>query len=337
MLQLANTTPFAAILSLLPDADGIDTVFVVVKATFTLGPQITVAAEQLPVLAADAFWGEPGESSLRYAAELHLAKPATDIALVGSAHAPQGRPVDQMDTLVSVGAVRKAVRVVAERPWTGSAMGSAKGPARPFTTMPLVYERAFGGVHVIDEAKGKVMAVQENPVGAGFRARQRRQELKGQLAPCLLDPRDEERPAGYGFIAPSWKPRLDFAGTYDEAWERRRAPFLPEDFDARFFNAAHPDLIADGYLVGGEEVNLVGVSPRGLLSFGLPRCSFDMTARVAGRVEQPALNLETVLFEPDDERLTMLWRAAIPCDKQALQVEQVEVALSDLANVVEVA
>ncbi len=330
MLQLANKTPFQVTMNLFPDTDGVDTVFVVIKATFTLGPSLVVAPEQQPFHAADVFWGEPGASSLRYSADFHLAKPATDVALVGSAHAPGGRPADEVDTALVVGEMRKVVRVVGDRQYTGRAVGSATTAKQPFTRMPLVWERAYGGTHVIDAEKGKIKAVEENPVGQGFRARQRRQEISGQLAPNLADSKDEETPACYGFVAPSWQPRVAFAGTYDDAWQKSRAPFLPQDFDPRFFNAAHPDLIASGYLTGGEQVVLLNLSPHGRLQCTLPRCTFDVTIRVDGSDETPTPNLETVLLEPDDERLTMLWRAGVPCDKKALKVETLHVALADM-------
>lgn len=332
MLQLANNTPFAAALNLLPDADAVDTLYVIIKATYTLWPAPAVAAEQQPLRAADEYWGEPGASSLKYAGEFHLAKPATDVVLVGSAHAPGGRAVDELDTALVVGGLRKVVHVVGERQWTGRAVGPALSAVTPFVQMALTYERAFGGTHVIDADKGKVKTVAENPVGQGFRARQRREEIAGQLAPNLIDPDDEERPAGYGFIAPNWRPRLDHAGTYDDAWQRQRAPYLPQDFDARYFNAAHPDLIAAEYLTGGENVVLLNLSPRGRLQFDLPRCAFAVTVRLDGADEKPEIHLETVLLEPDDDRLTMLWRAAVPCDKKALKVEQVTVEAGDLGQ-----
>ncbi len=330
MLQLANETPFVAALSLLPDVRGVDALHVVVKATFTLGDSLAVAEQQRPLLLADESWGEPGASSLRYAADIHLAKPATDVVLVGSAHAPDRRPVTTLDTQLTVGRLRKRVRVVGDRLYNGRVLGAALDAAQPFTSMPLVYERAFGGVHVIDAEKGKIKAEEANPVGRGFRAEKRRKELKGTLAPNLLDPSQSERPAGYGFVAPNWKPRRDFAGTYDAAWERERAPYLPADFDPRFFNAAHPDLVADGYLLGGEPVELIHLSPRGRLSFRLPRCGLDIAVRLDGASERPSCHLETVLVEPDDERLSMLWRAALPCDKKALRLQRVEIKLREM-------
>ncbi len=84
MLQVKNETPFVPGLSVLPDLDGVDTLYVSVKATFEIGAQgVRVAEKQLPVVAADEPWGKPGESSVRYAGEVHPLKPATDVVLVG--------------------------------------------------------------------------------------------------------------------------------------------------------------------------------------------------------------------------------------------------------------
>ena len=44
-----------------------------------------------------------------------------------------------------------------------------------------------------------------------------------------------------------------------------------------------------------------------------------------GETHNPELNLETVLIEPDDERLCLTWRAALPCDKRALKVQEIRI------------
>ena len=117
MLQLEDKTPFVSALSLLQDVLGIDTLYVAVKATFSLGDQLAVAEEQLPLRMADEFWGEPGESSLKYASDIHLAKPCTDVALVGRAHAPGKQPVEELDT--GLGGARSTSAGGGEQPDVG--------------------------------------------------------------------------------------------------------------------------------------------------------------------------------------------------------------------------
>ena len=339
MLQLQNSTPFAAQIAVLPDVRGIDTLYVMVKATFALGARLEVADPQPPVLLADEYWGEPGTSSLKYASDVHLTKLSTDLVLVGQAYAPGRKPVAQLDVSLAVGKKKKVVRVFGDREWRPGFLffPAAKTKPEPFKTMPLVYERAFGGLHEIEGKKPEVLFEPRNPVGSGFAGKRRGGKLKGLALPNLEDPADFVRspksapaPAGFGFVAPAWEPRRSFAGTYDDAWIKQRAPYLPRDFNPRFFNTAHPDLVCDGYLTGGERVEAVNVTPSAVLSFRLPVCELRATVRVAGREEKPALNMETVLIEPDDARVSLLWRGAVPCDKNPLKVEAIQVELGRL-------
>jgi hypothetical protein len=186
VLQVRNETPFVPGIFLFPDAQGVDTLYVVVKATFTLareGPAI--AEEQQKLVLADAYWGEPGQSSLKYASEAHLLKPGTDVVLVGEAWAPQGRPVPSSLVSVKVGALRKVVQVFGDRRWKGGIGSPSPSQPEPFLRMPLVYERAYGGVHAVDAERGKVLFESRNPVGRGFRGKRSTSEMAGQLSPSL--------------------------------------------------------------------------------------------------------------------------------------------------------
>lgn len=144
---------------------------------------------------------------------------------------------------------------------------------------------------------------------------------------------DEPPPAGFGYIGPSWQPRVSFAGTYDEAWQRSQAPYLPKDFDPQFLHAVAVDQIYPGRLQGGEPVQLIGASPVGVQRFAVPICDLAAEVHVAGAVERPTLHLETLLLEPDQDRFSMLWRGAVPCDKRVLKVEAAVVELMRLKGV----
>ncbi len=337
MLQVDNQTPFAAALSVFPDAQGVETAYAVVKATFTLGGDEPALAEtQLPLLAADVFWGDPQRSSLRAAGEFALLKPATDVLLVGRAVA-QAPGTRVADVSLRVGPVHKTVRVFGERHWEGS--GSAMKPSmpQPFERMPLVWELAFGGL--APEVDGQDPATRQheprNPVGRGIAGGQWAL-LKQQPVPNLEDPAapiqsaaDRPPPACFAPIAPTWLPRRAFAGTYDEAWTRQRAPYLPLDFDARYFQLAPAGLVAPGLLQGGEPVELIGFTLGGPLRFTLPAIHLQLSFRFEGQpIPQPA-RLETVLFEPDHGRLQMLWRAAQPVDKKLLKLSELSVRCAE--------
>lgn len=339
MLQLKNTSPFEPAIALFADRHGVDTLYVVVKATFTLEPRVDIAEEQVAPVLADDYWGEPGGSSLKFASDMHLGKPGTDAAVIGAAWGAGGKAVPYVDAGIAIADKRKLVRVFGDRVWRKN--GADFSPPQPFETLPIVYERAYGGVQLADpdaDPDAETAAGEErNPVGIGFRGARTDEEAEGLPLPNLEDPEnpierwgDTAPPQGFGYVAPNWLPRRGFAGTYDDAWQKSRAPYLPVDFDPRFFNAAHPDLVFDGYLSGGETVQVVGMSPKGKLRFTLPCCDLSAEINVAGRRETPPLNLETVQIEPDEGRLCMVWRAALPCDKQALKVEEIAIDLNRL-------
>ncbi len=330
MLELTNNTPFAASLALFPNEQGIDTLYVMVSATFTIGRRWTLAEEQPEPKAEDEYWGDdPLSSSIKYASEMHTGKPSTDIVMVGHARAPMGRPVDEMDVGLKVAKVSKLVRVFGDRQWQG---GSISAP-QPFETMPLIYERAYGGVHIED---GQMISGESyNPAGCGYLGKRKTAVLDGTLVPNIETPGqlirragDTPSPAGFGFIAPHWLPRAQYAGTYDENWQTRRAPYLPDDFDPRFLNAASPGLVYPGYLQGGEPVQVIGVHPDGALKFKLPMVGFSANVEMHGDSESLRFNLETVLIEPDSLSLTLSWRAAMTCDKKAPRIQEVVIGLS---------
>ena len=323
MLQLENNTPFKAAIALLPDRAGIDTLYVIVKATVTIRPGLALAKEQVAPAMADEYHGDPATTSLRVVSDLHIGKPGTDVVLIGSAWAPGKQPVSRMQVSMSVADRRKSIQVSGNRVWVD---GSPSPPQR-FESIPLVWERAFGGLH---RQGDKVRAEERNPVGCGFAGGRSAGDMQGQAVPNLEDPEaplaklgQTPAPVCFAPTSPSWLPRRSFAGTYDEAWQRGRAPYLPADFDPRFFQCATPEFIFDRYLHAGERIDVQGVLPDGPVSFTIPDARLTVSAIVAGRTETPAAHLETLSIEPDQNRVCFTWRAAIPCDREALKVEKI--------------
>lgn len=341
MLQVHNETPFTPGMFLFPNEQGVDTLYVVVKATFALrGNTLAVAPQQRALVMADQYWGEPGQSSLKYASEAHLLKPGTDVLLLGAAHVPRGRSTEACLVSVRVGSALQVLQVFGDRQWTGGLLSPQISPPEPFTRMPLVWERAFGGTHVLGD--GRVLGEERNPVGQGFRGKRGASEMVNCPLPNLEDPRklirstsDAPEPVGVGPVAPAWQPRKRFAGTYDEHWQAMRAPYLPRDFRPEFFHVAPTVLCVREGLKGGEPVELSNVSPQGAHRFALPRCELGVTVRIAGRAEHPELRLETVLLEPEEGRVCLTWRGAVGCDKQVLKVQSAHFQVRSLQGVEE--
>ncbi len=331
MLEIQNKTPFPALVVPALDQDGREQAVVVLKATFGLrGSELPVAEAQVPLVLGDTHHGEPGVSSVRYASDLSPAKPGTDVVLIGHAHAPAS-PVTVLDVDLRVGPLRKVVRVFGDRHYYKSiASYGMSSPAR-FSKMPLLYEKAFGGVDASHADAAHHEREARNDVGVGFVADKSARSLEGAPLPNLEDPNDllngpEHRPApaGFGFTSRHWAPRARFAGTYDARWQAERSPFLPLDFDARYHHGAHPDLISSKPLRGGEVVSIAHVSPYGgPVQFTLPARIFEATVTIKGAATVATMQLDTVVIEPDEDRVTLTYRAVVSCPKSFLYIDAV--------------
>src|SRR6185295_20359925 len=60
---------------------------------------------------------------------------------------------------------------------------------------------------------------------------------------------------------------------------------------------------------GGEEVGVAGMTSDGPLRFRLPDCRVHLGLQYRDRLENRTMDLETVLVEPDERRLTLVWGA----------------------------
>lgn len=328
MLQLDNQTPFKATIAVLANPSGIDTLYVVIKATVTLRPNLSLAPEQVLPAMTDEYYDDPATSSLRIASEMHIGKPGTDVLLTGHARAPDNRPVARMNVSLSVAERRRDLLVSGDRTWSD---GQPTNPI-PFEAIPLVWERAFGGMH---RSGDRILAEERNPVGCGFAGERTAQEMQQQPVPNLEDPAAPLQklgqlatPACFAPVAPAWLPRRAYAGTYDENWQRTRAPYLPPDFDPRFLQSASGALAFDRYLQGGEPVEISGVTPDAPIAFAVPASPLAVEVIVAGSPQHPPVNLETLLIEPDENRACLTWRVALPCDRQVLKVGKIIVAMA---------
>ena len=279
-----------------PDAS----IVVVVKATYLLGDDgaLTLAPEQDPpsgdVPHEEAEDGRP--SSLRYASDFAVFKPAADVLLVGHAY-PAEATVGVSNVELRLGNLRRRLAVFGDRTWGG--FGFDGKPAR-FEKMPLRWERALGGP--LSEA---------NPVGRGFKT--------GVLCPNLERPEsliqtrdDPPAPGCFAPVAPTWHARRTRTGSFDAAWLKERWPYLPADFDWGHFNAAPPEQQVP-YLRGDERFSLIGTRPgggglEGQLPGTRPRVFAQRTEEVGGDFFEVLLRLDTAWFDTDAGKLVLVWR-----------------------------
>ncbi|SMF29694.1 hypothetical protein SAMN02745866_01921 [Alteromonadaceae bacterium Bs31] len=317
MLQLKNSTPFAASATVFANAAGVDTLYVSVKASFSLTKEGWILSEeQVELNAEDIYHGDAASSSLKSPSDMHTGKPGTDVIVIGNAYAPAGTSVQAMDVRLAFAEKQKILRVFGDRTWQKGKISSPE----PFTEMPIVFERAFGGgpEHKVNEL---------NPVGTGYAGGRDAAEMEGVPLPNIESPhqlvasvKDEPEPVGYAAIAPHWLPRRSLAGTYDQQWQQTRAPFLPHDFDSRFCQSAPSDQVCGTYLQGGEPFLIEGMHPGGQLRFSLPSVGLVSKIELKSRTEVAAFNMETVLVQPNDLKINLVWRAAVACGKQVSNI-----------------
>jgi len=333
MWALDNATPFAAERTWTRDRDGRHQWIVVVKATYLIEPDgaLRLADEQLPPLAEPEYRGEPGQSSLRYDADLTLAKPGTDVVVNASAHAPNQRPVRELPVELRVGELRKQLLVRGPSSFSYGALGARASSPEPFVTRPVIYEHAYGGSDLASDDPRQQFVDTRNPVGAGAAARD--EHLHGRPAPSVFYPRgapDRVGPAGFGPIASHWSPRRELAGTYDTRWAQTRRPLLPRDYDPTHLLCSPVDQRLQTRLRGGERVTLVNLTPAGVLALRLPTIELRGHARIRGQNVGQRFELATVIIDGDESRLIMVWHSALGV--RAKDVEQLSRARVDLVS-----
>lgn len=309
------------------DLNGAEISLVAVRGTFSVDTagNLQVSENQAPVCRAPEYIGTPGQSSLRCDHDFVRTKSRTDVLLHGSAYAPACKVVNYVDVSMSVGPISKRLRVWGNRAWKSSAFRMVPDEPQPFACLPITYERAYGGSSA-DEVLGSVRQSTQNPIGLGLAP------SPGQFVPNIEYPEHpagtagwKQRPAGFGPIPQDWSPRRELAGTFDAAWERSRMPLLPLDFQDAHFQCAPADQQASGFLRGGEEVLLHGLTPEGVCRFRLPRVTLGFRTRIDGRSVDHRADLHTVLLEPDAHRVTLVWQTALPCHHTLYSLERTTV------------
>lgn len=314
MWAVVDNTPFASDRNWVRDKHGRHHWIVAVRASFEIAPDgtLNVAAEQPNATLLPAYRGEPGRSSLLRDSDLGPLKPGTDVLVEGSARAPRGEFVTELPVALTIAGMRKVLLVVGDNEFRPGITGLTTTRPRPFELMPLIYERAFGGSDLESDDPARRIVDSRNPVGVGVAARSK--HLVGQPGPNVLYPgaaADLAGPAGFGPIASDWSPRRELGGTYDAAWFRDRRPLLPLDYDERHGCCAPADQHLGRHLQPGERIQVVNMTPEGVLEFVIPDLKFGFTTRFGRKQIDHAAHLATVTIETEHRRASLVWQTSL--------------------------
>jgi hypothetical protein len=194
MLTLVNQTPVPARLQVAPAEKFQRLGMLVAKASFRFEDGKTQLDTQAPY----AILEDDEDTELGVLPNDMVPPHGTsfEVLVHGKAHAPAEEPVSEVMVGVRVGRHDQRMRVVGDRKWIDGPHGFAPTQPAPFTSMPLVWERAFGGRCDVwlDESAVLSFAHQLNPLGRGFDPRPGARELCQQIRapegfPVVDDPK----------------------------------------------------------------------------------------------------------------------------------------------------
>ncbi|MEZ4589236.1 MAG: DUF2169 domain-containing protein [Gemmatimonadales bacterium] len=245
--------------------DGKPTIGLVLKRTYKIGPrggwepapdddQEVVVDEELPYEEVEP----PFDSPVFHGSDV-MFRPLTDIVVQGSAHA-RSSGVGKLTVGLRIESLKRDITVYGERRVERASGGLRLSEPEPFETIPIRYDRAYGGVdlHAFYSNPSPMLArVQRNspglpvlassryhyprnPTGVGFLISMAPYQLEDLLVPSLefpFDPITADRlavgtvaswpngplPAGMDWSSAAWFPRESYLGHHS----------LPEGYGGR--------------------------------------------------------------------------------------------------------
>jgi hypothetical protein len=209
-----------------------------------------------------------------------------------------------------VGPIDKTLLVSGDRVYHKRFLRGVR-PSTPalFESQPIRYESSYGGTDTADRDTRKHRRDERNPIGKGFAVKPA--HLVDKPVPAIQYPKGdiaERGPAGFGPIDAAWSPRRELAGTYDAAWEKNKKPLLADDYDDLYASCAPRDQRVLRYLRGGENVELMNLTPRGVLRFMLPKVYLTFTSSFGRRGIEHRSKLTSVIIEPDRMAVSLVWQ-----------------------------
>jgi len=337
-MRFVNETPWSSFWTLSLGCDGRERMVVVVRATFSLPTELlhdqkmplepAPMPEQQPLIEADVYEGEPGLSAPLIETDFAHDKPACDVIFIGNAYARERRDVT---VSLGLGSWSKKFRVLGPRTWRQSLTGVSAGTPQAFSVLKLSYAQAFGGTEVDSSDPRRIETFENNPVGVGYHRLTKNVDglpmprTEAVAQPVRVPTEREYVPCSFGPIGRSWLPRRKLAGTYDAEWLDRRAPLLPRDFDARYFQCAPQDQQL-AFPLGGEVISLSNLTPGGAARCLLPRLRVPVIFVVRnGLFEERMCSVDTVLIEPEDARLSLTARVVYALPRSMFDLSEVVV------------
>ena len=330
-MQFNNNTPFPAISWEVVDADNNWHVTTLARVKFKFHPtdksgiwELRPDPKQGELFGEDEYYGEVGESSIRFESDYVSYKPNTDVIINAASFSPNNEKKVSWNCGVEIfcekGKLLKhyGLKVKGEKKYLKAGPIWSTSFRKKATQVSLRYEKAYGGTIMIpakDESQNDKYIASDlyNPIGCGIKKIKDPKQTVYSPQVQYLEKIDSKAPPGFGFINRSWKSRLLFGGTYDKEWIDKQHPLPPHDFNDLYNQGAHPELVMDGYLKMGTQFELTNLM-RGeeVQKFTLPQLMFYNQCATQDAVSGlNKLNIDTVVIDIEDEEdmsVYVTWR-----------------------------
>ncbi|WP_370662774.1 DUF2169 domain-containing protein [Massilia frigida] len=236
--------------------------------------------------------------------DLSPPKPAFDVIVAGYVTAPTSCSEMFIDAGIRVGTRTASIRAHVPRFWQSRWIGYKATPlATSVRRVPITYA-------VADWAQGFNIDPDQDKSSPLPKYLPWIESLNASAN----HRRHSRAPAGFGCWPESATHRQAYLGTFGKTWKKDGSPDLPRDFNPRFYNVAHPDLQLPEVPASGTEIRLVHLAEKSIIDFAFPFLSLAVQARTgAGHELTPtSLRPDTLTIEPDEDRLSIVWRVLIP-------------------------
>jgi hypothetical protein len=310
-MEILNETPYPFLAFDASPEPARQAVTLIVKGTFKLvaeGPAEPLPHDDQAQLVGDDVHMDDIGRSLRYGTDLVPFKLRGEVTVAALCRPPTPQ-TRNCDVTIALGPIQKTLRVSGDRAFPDPVK------TEPFETLPIRWERTFGGLSFTQNPLGRGMEPWPTPSGPVH-------YLPNVEYPDerMNKPGDRVRPASLAPILPHWSPRLEQQGTRDQRWAAFRAPLPPVDFDPQAHQAAPADQqLRDGeFFRGDEPLTLTNLHPKiSVFRGGLPgrRLRVFVERRVPygepAPFEEVAMKLDTVHVDTEAETVTLVWRQPI--------------------------
>lgn len=272
----------------------------VLKSTFRFVPDKPMeATEPEDLIVSELHHRENPSRSIRATNEVIPYLPRVDVLLTGHAHAPAGHQVTRMTVGLSIfhsiALLEKKFDVIGDR--NGADLV-------PFQRMPLVYEKAVGGI-----------GDSQNPWGTG--------KSPGSALPNIIHPKDPDAIVGFGPIARGLRQRKVLRGNVTTTMLDEPFIDFPNDFDWNYFQAApHDQQLAS--VIGNEWIVLEGMHPK------LPRIAsrlptvrpiatvFGLYPAKPDEAKAVQARIDMIRIDADELKCSVIGRAVIPIEDERI-------------------